>query len=469
MSYPIQPEFLLKASQGLSLQKGEKPLSSVSIDSRKAKKDQVFFALKGKYFDGHNFLQQALQKGVGAFVVSNKKKAQDLLKNKKLTVIYVPDTLQALQDLAQSWTIKMKTKVIAITGSNGKTTSRSFAQSLLSPLSPFASPKSYNNSIGVSLSLLNVDREKAFLIQEIGTNKPGEIAVLTSLCRPVCSAVTMVGPSHLEALNSLPEIAREKQEIYLKSPKADWIFNRDNIWTEKMFQKLTPSHKNFISFSSDKKKGDVSLRFVQEKARSSLIEGHIYSVQSKAQVSFSGQPNLENLMCASALALSVGLEPKQIWNLLPQCQIPEGRQEWIQIQDKNISILFDAYNANPSSMEFFLNSCERFSKANKRLLVIGDMKELGKDSEKYHRDLAKNPTLLQSRFIIFVGEHGDLLENQLQKEKFKGQIISSKNYNKRVLSALKQELKPDDFVAIKASRSLQLEQLVFDLTGRKIF
>lgn len=464
----LELEFLFKAVEGSYLQKGVGTFSGVGIDSRKAMQDKVFFAIKGLRFDGHDFLDQAVAQGAKAFILSDKSKAQKLLENKKLTVILVPDTLKALQSLAHLWTKKLKTKVVAITGSNGKTTTKTFTEVLCSGHKPFASPKSYNNAIGVSLSLLAVNRKESFLIQEIGTNHLGEIAHLTSMCEPFVSAVTMIGPSHLEGLGDLESIAKEKQDIYLKSQKATWVFNRDNSWTKKMFQQIGSSHSPILSFSSSEKPADVSLRFVKEEAQSSLIEGHIASVKSQARLSFAGTANLENLMCACALALAVGVKPQKIWELIPQCALPEGRQEYFQIKDKDISILFDAYNANPSSMNFFLKTCEKLSQAHLRLLVLGDMKELGKDSKNYHKDLAVQKALLESRFVAYVGEYAGLLKEELKQKGFKGHFVSSDVYDNKILSAVKAELKAKDFLAIKASRSLKLERLLFDLTGRKI-
>ena len=465
MSFLLDFEFLLKAIRGSCLQKGFDSFNGVATDSRKSASGKVFFALKGSHFDGHDFLNQALEKGAKSFVISEKEKTQDLLNNKNITLIYVPDTLKALQNLAQFWTKQIGTKVVAVTGSNGKTTTKAFTQILFSGLAPFASPKSYNNHVGVPLSLLNVDRKGAFLIQEIGSSSPGEIAFLTSLCDPVISVVTMVGPSHMEGLGSIDLIAQEKQKIYLKSPKAFWIFNRDNFYTDKMFQEFGASHQSVLTFSSCKKDTDVRLQFLKEEAQSSLIEGEIASVRSEAKISFSGNHNLENLMCACALALGAGIDPKEIWSLIPKCRPVSGRQQWLNIRDKNISVLFDAYNANPSSMDSFFKSCEKFSRVGKCLFVIGDMKELGKDSVRYHTQLASQPALLKSRFVVFVGEYVDLVERHLKQKGFKGQFIGSKTYNRQILSAVKNELKKDDMLAIKASRSLKLEQLLFDLTG----
>ncbi len=467
----IDLEFLLKAIPHSScLQKAESIFDGLSTDSRQDLKGKVFFALKGPHFDGQDFLQEAMDKGAIAFVVSDKNKVSKFLKNKRLTVIHVPDTLKALQKLAYLWNQRMKTKVVAITGSNGKTTTRYFAQTLFLSEKPFFSPKSHNNFVGVPLSLLQVNREGAFLIQEIGTNSPGEVAFLTSLCRPVISTVTMVGPSHLEGLGSEEAVAREKQQVYSHSASsALWIFNRDNFWTENMFQKSSRSQKLVLTFSSIKQNTDVCLNFVEEKAMSSLIQGRIGSVKGQSLVLFSGSPHLENLMCACCLALGAGIDPKTIWNQISQCRLPPGRQELLHIKDKNISIFFDGYNANPSSMNFFLDFIGRFSTPQQRLLALGDMKELGPASSHFHKQLATHSALLESRFIIFMGQHGLLLEEELKKQGFKGSFICSDIYNSKILSVLREELKPGDFLAVKASRSFRLERLVRDLTGKKIF
>ena len=462
MSNLLNTDFLLKALHASALQTVPAVFSGVSLDSRKEIKDTVFFAIKGKNFDGHDFLHQALDKGAKAFVVSDKKKAQSLLKNQEVTVVLVPDTVKALQDLAQLWRRALDLKVIAVTGSNGKSAVCSFTQTLLSNFSVFKSPKSYNNFIGAPLSLLSVQQKSVFLVQEIGTNAPGEIAFLTQLCQPFACAVTMVAPSHLEGLKNLESVAKEKREIYLNSPKAVWVFNKDNPWTKKMWEDLTKT--NSFSFSSQDKKTSVRLNFLKEAPQKALITGQIGGISSKAELLFSGSENLDNLMCACALALSVGAKPEQIWKNIPQCRLPKGRQEWFFMENKRVSVLFDAYNANPASMDFFLKSCQKFSKS--RVLILGDMKELGEKSKKYHQQLASHPSVLESRCIFFIGEYAGLIGEELRKNNFKGQFKGFRAYNKALLADLQMELKAGDLLGLKASRSLALERLAFDLTGK---
>ena len=495
----LNSHFLIHSLSGKKvLQEKECSFEGVGIDSRKDLRNRIFFAVKGKNFDGHDFLLSALDKGAKAFVVSDLEKSRFLLKNQNINLILAPDTVRALTELAGAWRKKQKFRLTAVTGSNGKTTTCCFTKSILSDLRPFASPKSYNNSIGVSLSLLSVKQKSAVVIQEIGTSRPGEIAFLTRLSQPDVSAVTMVGASHLEGLKSLSGVAEEKQDIYLNSPKACWIFNRDNIWVKKMWRDLGRSRlsslssfdkkagaeaeeeiKNqpglslngragVLSFSSHLKNVDVRLNFDQQDKKYSVIRGRIGDFESSAKAGFSGRENLENLMCASAIGLAMGLEPDRIWGRLSDCRVPEGRQECFVLKEQNISFYFDAYNANPSSMFFFLKSCEKSCAGRNRILVLGDMRELGGDAEKYHKKLAGNETLLSSRMVFFIGDNSSLIEEELKRKGYKGFFKGFTAYSPELASFLKKNWKKGDFIGIKASRSLALENLFFELSGNKV-
>ena len=466
-----------------AFQDGAAPrIEGLSADSRTLKPGHIFIALKGERFDGHDFLKEAWQKGASAFVVSDRQKTKKALLGPagagqkrpsafapKPHILFAPDTLKALQKLASLYHKKMGTKAVAITGSCGKTTAKAFAQTLFAKKAPFAGPKSYNNAVGAPLCLAGPKTKESFLIQEIGTSGPGEIASLTALCDPVISAVTMVGPSHLQGLGSVPLVAKEKQDIYLKSPKALWVFNRDNPWTEAMFRQWGKTHKAVLSFSSQKTAADISLKLIKEGLKSSLVKGHIGGLKIQAEVAFLGQHNLENLMCACSMALGAGIAPKDIAQRLALCRLPAGRLESFVLRDKNVSVLFDAYNANPASMKAFLQHCAKTASPEKTLFVIGDMKELGEQALSYHKALSDEPALLKSRWIAFVGERASLVERSLLQKGFKGQFIKAKACCKGLSSALSQEMKSGDLIALKASRSLRLERLLFDLTGKKIF
>jgi len=471
------------------LQKSDCDFQGVEIDSRKSLQDKIFFAIKGNRFDGHDFLSSALDKGAKAFIVSDLEKSRFLLESKSISVLLVPDTVKALAELAHKWRKKLKLTVIGITGSCGKTSVCSFTKTLLSDLSPYASPKSYNNTIGVSLSLLAVKKEKALLIQEIGTNKPGEIAFLTKLSEPDISAVTMVGASHLEGLKDLTGVAEEKKQIYLKSPSAVWVFNKDNPWTKAIakecyklrsftkesltFKQKPPApfikkNKSLFSFSSKELDADLSFQIIKQEKSFTQLKGRISGFEFKTRLPFLGKESVENLMCASTIALAMGIPPKRIAEKLMECRKAKGRQESFLLKEKGIKVCFDAYNANPSSMAFFTNYCEQLSEGKNRILILGDMKELGEQTEYYHKELALNRAVLSSRVVFFVGEQAFLIGEEMKKNNYQGFYKAFKTYTKELSLLVKEHWKKEDFIGIKASRSLALEQVFFDLTGKKI-
>ena len=459
--------------QWISRGKDATAFSNVGTDTRKSLKGQLFFALKGPLFDGHDFLLQAEEKGAALLVASDEKKIQSFMEKSQNSsgVFQVENTLKALQKLALFWRKKLNLKVICLTGSNGKTTTKKFTETLMSSLPVSSSPKSFNNHWGVPLSLLAVKEVHSFFIQEIGANQKGEIGPLTALCEPSVAAVTTVSPAHLEGFGDMKTLAEEKQQIYEKSPKAQWVFNQDNPFTREMFKKFkSRGDKKPFTFSHTNKKADVSLSISEERRKEMDIEGLIGGVSGRSRIFISGACHLENLMCAGSVALACGVSAKEIWQKLPLCRTPPGRQNWFEWKEREISILFDSYNANPLSMEAFLQKCHKSKTQSERLVfILGDMKELGKESKKYHRNLGESPYIKTADFIWYIGEYGEEVEEALKTGTFQGEFIKSKSYEKTSLLKLKDYLKPHDILGIKASRSLRLEQALFDLTGEKVF
>ena len=174
-------------------------------------------------------------------------------------------------------------------------------------------------------------------------------------------------------------------------------------------------------------------------------------------------------MCACAMALGAGMKPQEIWQRISLCRLPAGRTQSFFSKKRDLRILFDAYNANPASMKAFFQQCAKTARPEKSLFVIGDMKELGKKASFYHKELSREPALLKSRWLAFIGEHAGLVERSLKQNGFQGVFVGADSYHRGILSALNKEAKSGDFVALKASRSLQLERLLFDLSGEKVF
>lgn len=470
MLHPIQNtpwsldlKSLLEAIDGECLHKKEQSFSGVGSDSRQNLRGCIFFALSGPHFDGHDFLSQAVQQGATCLIVHQEPKGEQPL---PVTWVKVPDTLKALQDLSVYWRKKLNLKVIAITGSCGKTTTKEFAKALLFSLKASASPKSYNNHWGVPLSLLAVAEPESFVIQELGINHSDEMASLCRLCDPFVSTVTTVAPAHLAGFKSLSHLANEKKKIYLKSPKASWIFNQDNPHTEAMYQELTGDRSKglkTLTYSQNSLKGlDICFQILNQNYKEMEIEGSIAGVKGKSHLKFSGSHNVDNLMCACGIALLCGMSPENIWDQLSQCQTPEGRQKWFV--KKDISVLFDAYNANPSSMTAFF---EQFTLVSgRRFFILGDMKELGEESIKYHSALANHSALRDSEALWYIGSYGEEVAQALRAKGWKGKFLRTKFYEKKEMTDFKRYLKKGDVVGIKGSRSLKLEKAFLDLTGQ---
>lgn len=461
---------ILQALKGKTLRDSyQQSFLGVSTDSRQKQNQKLFFAIKGNNFDGHDFISQALKQGATGFVLSNTLKLQNFLKQnqQELFVLQVPDVLKALQDLACFWREKTQLKVLAVTGSNGKTTTIHFAKTLFANQQACISPKSYNNHFGVPLSILSADKINSFLIQEVGTSAAGEIAHLKSLCQPLASVVTTVGLAHLEGLGSIQNIAKEKEDIYSQDSDSIWIFNRDNPYTEEMFQKRKNSKNKIITLSQTGKDATLQFQFTKQEFNQAKIEGHIDGHHFKTSVAFVGAHHLNNLMCACALALSAKLSPEEIVSKIPDCQLPAGRSQHFAFKDKKSHILFDAYNANPTSMHAFFETCKQ-APFKQKYFVLGDMKELGLQASQYHKDLAKEPELITASWVWFVGDYGEVVEQALKEQGFQGTFLKTQKYQKQHLEELQNLLQKESLLALKASRSLQLEKLFFDLTGSSI-
>ena len=308
--------------------------NEVHIDSRKLQKGQAFIALKGKNHDGHVFVPQAIEKEASFCFVERWDSQWEPFKEKS-SFILVQDTLKALQNMAHLHRKKIPSQIIAITGSNGKTSTKEFTFQILSSLHPtHCNESNFNNHIGLPLTLLKLKKEHVFGIVEMGTSSPGEIASLVQMAEPDISLCTNVSEAHIEFFTSKEAIAKEKSRIYQSHQKESFnraqVFNLDNPYTLAMYEKLKnqfPCIKRW-TFSADKnKKSDIC--FYPEKTDLSglSLSGHITGLEKKKVfVPVFGKHNIYNLMSAAGLSLAAGLTPEQIWNALPLCSSPVGKE-----------------------------------------------------------------------------------------------------------------------------------------------
>lgn len=462
-----------------------KLFKSIETDSRKVRPGDLFWALKGETFDGHDFIRSALEKGAQGLVLSSKLKS-DLFANKELNLsqsinlnevsfFYVEDTIQALQDYASLDIQKRKSrgqKIIGITGSSGKTTTKEFAFQILKEKFKVHSNKgSFNNHFGVPFNILSAPQDLDILIVEMGMNHKGEITRLCEIANPTHVICTMVGTAHIEHFGSIDKIAEAKYEIYESAPQAVGVFNKSNPWTLKMAESdinILPNRvRYFFSESGNSHqslgKTDVTLQGIVQKDGYLLVQGRIGEQEGQALIPIFGAHHVTNIMAAATLAFSFGMLPEEIWKSLTQLKTPWGRTQLLKTENHS-SILFDAYNANPESMSAFLDLYETFPKMKKKGVLLGEMLELGDKAEGIHNQLGHRVALLNLDFVFFVGPSFKAFEKgYLEGGGNINNLVVSSTYNETLAISLSGVLEPESLVFVKGSRGMHLEKWVSHL------
>jgi UDP-N-acetylmuramoyl-tripeptide--D-alanyl-D-alanine ligase len=410
----------------------------VITDSRAVKKDDIFFALKGDDFDGNRFIPNALAAGAGYAICDN----QELANNKQ--VIYVPDVLKALQQLAQYHRRQLGIPILAITGSNGKTTTKELVSRVLAKKYCVSVTKgNLNNHIGVPLSLLEMNKDTQFGIIEMGTNHFGEITALCEIAQPNYGLITNVGKAHLEFLGSLEGVEKAKGELYeyLSASNGIPFYNSDNPILAKMIGER--AFKEVVAYSRKK----IGASIIPSDNNNPFLH---FSLNSKTvNTHLIGSYNLDNAIAALTLAKCFGVEEDDAITAIESYH-PDNNRSQLVNTGKNLTIL-DAYNANPSSMEAaILNFSEQ--QLNNKLLILGDMLELGENSKREHQhilELVKNKNFSN---VFLAGK-------AFREANSNNDFISFTTTDELCLYLKEHELKRYS-ILVKGSRGIRLEKIL---------
>ena len=453
-------EIILAATHGKCTQTFEKIFEGFGTDTRKNLKGKLFIALKGESFDGHDYLVQAVQAGAAGLLVHRRPNPRPTeLSN--VTIIEVSDTLLALQNLGNWFRKKSKALVLGLTGSNGKTSTKEFAAQIIETQKQVHwSQGSFNNHWGVPFSLLDLKTQHEVAIIEMGMNHAGEIKRLVEIADPDVVVCTMVGRAHIEFFGTQEKIAEAKQEIYLNSrPNSLAIFNLDNPFTLRMWEedKSKNPDRPRLTFS-ETKKADIQLKLINSDFNGLKLQGEIKGVEGDVLVSIFGQHNVTNLLAASSLALAAGLKPEEIWNGLAKCKSHWGRNQKVQLKSGAVA-LFDAYNANPDSMEALLQNIKNIP-ATRKIGVFGQMKELGELSQIFHEQLGKSVATVNFEKVFFYGDDFASFAKGLSEGGYKGKTFIEKDFSENLAKSLSQGLKSGDLITFKASRGMRLERML---------
>jgi UDP-N-acetylmuramoyl-tripeptide--D-alanyl-D-alanine ligase len=363
----------------------------------------LFIAIEGKKHDAHDYVKDVIERGVAAAIVHREPGAEVLsaAQSQNVAVILVEETIAALNRLAAAYRSGeqgggMRAKVIAVAGSNGKTTTKRIIHALLAEkygaAGGHASPKSFNNNIGMPLTLLEVEPSHDYVVLEIGTNAPGEIAALGEVCRPDIAVITSVGLEHLEKLGDLEGVAREEASIAPFVAEGGTLVLPADAPELLQAVRGTKAQRILVGRHDPRTDANMSMGDLVLTEVSESLAGTSFSINGRGKFSLPllGEHNAMNALMAVAVARRMGLSDEQILAGLARATPAEGRLEPMTIGSWRI--INDAYNANPSSMEAALATFARLGQepagvgaAGRRVVILGDMLELGTASESMHR------------------------------------------------------------------------------------
>ena len=413
---------------------------NVSTDTRSLSDNCLFFALKGANFNGNKFAADALKKGAAFAVIDE---AEYNISEK---TILVPDVLSSLQQLASFHKSKSNFKVIALTGSNGKTTTKELITCILKKLYNVCSTKgNLNNHIGVPLTLLSTPNNADYLVLEMGANHPGEIKFLSEIGDPDCGLITNIGNAHIEGFGSLEGVLKAKTELfdYLISKKRPIFYNTD----DDLLQTIKDKYKPYIIPYSFKLEDTET-----EREKFPMLQFEVLIDHKKHTISsnLTGNYNIQNINAAVTLGryfkIPMGIITKAISEY-----IPGNHRSQIKKTEKN-TLIVDCYNANPSSMQVALDNFNNIDKKG-RIAILGEMKELGQHAQQYHKELIeKGKQVANLEKLILIGNEFSFMKSDNNMLIFKNTIEAKK--------FLEENKFLNKIILLKGSRTNRLEDLI---------
>ncbi len=443
-------EEIREAIHGRWLTSG-KPTSvqSVTIDTRTAQPGELFVAIRGQRYDGHMFLPEAARAGcVAALVALDGEPRPEVAELFAGGILAVPDTTAALGSLGSYHRGLVAATVVGVTGSNGKTTVKRMIDRILSRrFVGSCAPKSFNNAIGVPLTLLGAGGGDDYIICELGSSCPGEIAALAALARPDLAVITSVAETHLEQLGSLQRVAAEKASILHKT-SADGlaVVSADN---ELLDRAIRAYDVRLVRFGES---GTADLRLTGYEVRG---RGGRFQLNNRLWVDLPlpGRHNALNALAAIAVAQRLGFSQEAAAEALADIDGMEMRLEWVDCG--SVTVINDAYNANPASM-LAAAAVLAETEAKRRVIIAGDMHELGEQTEALHIRTGGRIAEHGLDLLIGVGSLGRCIAKGASEAGLAVEVFDSVERTQRALGKL---LQPGDVVLLKASRAVELERL----------
>ncbi|MBN1622615.1 MAG: UDP-N-acetylmuramoyl-tripeptide--D-alanyl-D-alanine ligase [Endomicrobiales bacterium] len=427
-------------------------VTSVSTDTRTLRKGDYFFALTGDNFDGHNFLQTAVEKGAKGVIVSR----GDIDLGKPFpylpAIIKVKDTLTALGDLANFYRKRFDIPVVAITGSNGKTTVKEMVSAILSlKASTLCNYENYNNQIGLPMTLFNLNSSHKYAVLEMGTSSPGEIKRLSEIAEPAIGAITNIGFTHLEKLADPDGVYNEKKSLLHSLPEKGWaIINKDDKYLDGAVNEVKT---NVITYGLNRS-ARVYAYDIKLWPGYPSFKINIDGTSTPIKLVVYGSFNIYNALAAASIAWALGIDLELIKKGLENFAGPKMRMS-VRNLISGTTVINDAYNANPSSMRESILSLVKTFPDRDKVLVLGDMLELGKKTEEEHLKLGE---FLNTQPVIQIYLYGVLMEKTFLS--LKGAPVKYFKQKKDLIEELRNLSLQNSVVFFKASRGVKLEQVI---------
>jgi len=455
----FSPDDVLKATGGSLVRQGRSVLfDGVSTDTRTITAGSLFVPLEGARFDGHDYIGQAL--GAGAAGVLVQRDREGILKKipGEATVISVGDTLKALGDLARFWRSRFTIPVVAITGSSGKTTTKEMAAAIMGREKRLLKNEgNLNNLVGLPLTLFQLNDAHEVAVLEMGTNRRGEIARLTEIAGPTVGVITNVGPAHLEGLKSLEAIREEKGDLFrVMDGRGTAVINLDDEalapWAGKWKGKK-------ITYGIQADADVTASRIAHEGEKGTIFNLLMQGASREILLPVLGFHNVSNALGAAAAASAAGLAFDAICQGLMAFKPVGGRMEVYRLKNGG-TLIDDTYNANPASVTVALKTLQGLKGECRSTVILGDMLELGIEAEKYHEEIGRTMADTGVSKAYLRGDFARATAKGALKRGMKGDQVLVDLSTEETVAHLKACLKTGDWVLVKGSRKMKMEEIV---------
>jgi len=420
----------------------ENEISSITIDSRTSKKADLYIAIIGKNHDGNQFTQEVLDNGIKFAIVS------DSAFHSERTIL-VENGKKALADIASYFRDHIKPKVIAITGSNGKTSTKEVLVSIMNNYLDrnqlLFTAGNFNNDIGLPLTLINLEKTHTHVVLELGMNHAGEIAELTKIAKPHIGLITNIGEAHIQNFDSKDNIAEAKKELFNNSDQLEIsILPRDDDYYEFLAKDKKDLKEITFGFTQE---ATINCKVLNDQTITIFTPEESFDVK----INLLGKHNIKNILAACACSYALNIPGNVIKKGIELIKPYTGRLEIINGLGGSV-VINDSYNSNPTSMKEAVDVLR--SMQGKKILIIGDMAELGDDTNKYHQELGDYIKEAQIDFTLAVGRHTKITMQQLDKNAF---WFDTKD---NLLEKLLKIIDSKSIILVKGSRFMKMEEVV---------